>query len=174
MLMALSGSGEIIDGRCGGGRCGGGHHGRRHGGCGGGGCGGGGCGGGGCGGGGCGYAGGGAGGMCAVGGGCPGGMCAIGGTGMAVVDASQAPATLVVSLPADATLTVDDAPTASSSDTRLFVSPDLPMGREFHYTLKAKVMRDGKPVVVEETVAVKAGQQTSVTLKLPATSVAAR
>jgi uncharacterized protein (TIGR03000 family) len=167
MLVALSGSGEVIDGRgCGGGgRYGGGHHGRRHGGCGGGGCGGGGCGGGGCG-----YAGGGY-----MGGGCAGGMCSIGGYGMAVVDASQAPATVVVSLPEDATLTVDGEPTASTSSTRVFVSPDLPTDREFHYTLKAKVMRDGKPVVVQETVAVKAGQETRVTLQLPATtSVAAR
>jgi uncharacterized protein (TIGR03000 family) len=94
--------------------------------------------------------------------------------GYAMADASQAPATLVVSLPEDATLMVDDQPTAATSGNRVFVSPDLPTGQDYHYTLKAKVMRDGKPVVVEETVAVRAGEQTSVTLKLPATSVASR
>ena len=48
-----------------------------------------------------------------------------------------APATIIVSLPADATLTIDDAATVSTSSLRVFTSPILPNGRDFHYTLKA-------------------------------------
>jgi uncharacterized protein (TIGR03000 family) len=85
-----------------------------------------------------------------------------------------APATLVVSLPADAKLTIDDNPTASTSERRVFVTPSLKMGKEYHYSLKAEVVRDGKPVVIEKVVAVKPGEQTQVTLSVPTTTVAAR
>jgi uncharacterized protein (TIGR03000 family) len=87
--------------------------------------------------------------------------------------AAPAPATIVVSLPADARLMIDDRPTTSTSDTRVFVSPALNPGREYHYTLKAEVMRDGKPVLMEERVAVQAGKESRVTLALP-TGVAQR
>jgi uncharacterized protein (TIGR03000 family) len=36
--------------------------------------------------------------------------------------------------------------------------------REYHYTLKAEAVRDGKPVKVERTIAVRAGETTPVTL----------
>jgi uncharacterized protein (TIGR03000 family) len=85
-----------------------------------------------------------------------------------------APATILVNLPADATLTIDGEATTSTSSSRVFVSPTLQPGREYHYTLKAEVKRDGKPVSVEERVAVRAGETTPVTLTLPATSVAQR
>jgi uncharacterized protein (TIGR03000 family) len=80
-------------------------------------------------------------------------------TGMA-----PAPATIVVTLPADARLTVDDAATTSTSTRRVFVSPALPQGQEFHYTLKAEFVREGKPVVVNKEVAVRAGDETRVDL----------
>ncbi len=139
----------------------GGHHG---GGCGGGhACGG---GGGGCGGGYCGGGGGCGGGMC-YGGGCAGGMCyGSGDMGMAMAS-TEAPATIVVTLPNDARLTIDGTPTSSLSDRRVFVSPSLPMGRDYHYTLTAKVTRDGRPVTIEKKVTVRAGEQTQVTLDVP-------
>jgi uncharacterized protein (TIGR03000 family) len=87
---------------------------------------------------------------------------------------TSAPATISVSLPADATLTIDGAPTTSTSAQRLFVSPALPAGQIFHYNLKATVMRDGAPVSVEERVAVRAGQQSRITLSMPGTGVASR
>jgi uncharacterized protein (TIGR03000 family) len=77
------------------------------------------------------------------------------------------PATVIVTLPADARLTVDGSPTVSTSGTRVFVSPSLTPGKEFHYTLKAEVVRDGKPVVMEERIAVRAGEETRVTLTEP-------
>jgi uncharacterized protein (TIGR03000 family) len=87
--------------------------------------------------------------------------------------ALPAPATIIVSLPADAKLTIDGAKTTSTSDLRTFVSPVLQPGKTFHYTLKASVVRDGKTIEVEEKVEVRAGAQTRVTLK-PETSVASR
>jgi uncharacterized protein (TIGR03000 family) len=190
LLMALSGSGEmpVACHRGGGGR--GGHAGRRHGGgrrgggCGyGGGCGsgyGGGCGSGGCGHGGgyavgCSSCGGGYMGYASVGGGCPGGICAIDGTGSALLaEAAGAPATIVVDLPEDATLTVDDSATRATSATRVFVSPSLSTGQDFHYTLKAEVMRDGKPFSVEKTITVRAGVETRVSLEMPHATVVSR
>jgi uncharacterized protein (TIGR03000 family) len=87
---------------------------------------------------------------------------------------TAAPATIIVSLPADARLTIDDAATASTSARRVFTSPDLPAGREFHYTLKAEFRRDGKPVVVSKQVAVRAGEATDVTLEADASGVASK
>ena len=60
-------------------------------------------------------------------------------TGMA-----PAPATLIVSLPADAKLTIDDSPTASTSAERTFVSPTLKPGQDYNYTLKAEMVRDAQ------------------------------
>jgi uncharacterized protein (TIGR03000 family) len=78
-----------------------------------------------------------------------------------------------VSLPADAKLTFDGEATTSTSSQRVFVSPVLPAGQEYHYTLQAEVVVDGKSVTVSKTVAVRAGEQSRVTLT-PVTGVAAR
>jgi uncharacterized protein (TIGR03000 family) len=87
---------------------------------------------------------------------------------------SAAPATIVVDLPADAILKVDGEATTSTSNFRVLVSPELPAGKDFQYTLTAQVMRDGKPVQVEQSVAVRAGEESHVSLSLPVTSVAQR
>jgi uncharacterized protein (TIGR03000 family) len=87
---------------------------------------------------------------------------------------TPAPATIVVSLPADAKLFVDDAATTSTGSSRVFVSPSLNPGREYHYTIKAEVIRNGKPVKVEQVVAVRAGETTPVPLTLPAAGVVQR
>jgi uncharacterized protein (TIGR03000 family) len=88
---------------------------------------------------------------------------------------APAPATIIVSLPAEAKLTIDDAATKSTSATRVFASPTLETGKEYYYTLKAEITRDGKTVPVEKRVAVRAGEETRVTLEFPtATSVAAK
>jgi uncharacterized protein (TIGR03000 family) len=77
---------------------------------------------------------------------------------------TPAPATIVVNLPTEARLTVDDAATSSTSNRRVFVSPELAPGREYHYTLKAEWVRDGKPVIVTRKVAVTAGNETNISL----------
>jgi len=84
----------------------------------------------------------------------------------------SAPATLVVSLPADATLTVDGRPTVSTSATRVFVTPSLAADQQHHYTLTATVMRDGQPVSLTQRVPVIPGRQTSYNFDFGSTQTA--
>jgi uncharacterized protein (TIGR03000 family) len=79
----------------------------------------------------------------------------------------SAPATIIVSLPAEATLKVDDYLTTSKSATRVFVSPSLSMGQEFSYMLTGEIVRDGKPVVATKRISVRAGEETRVALEFP-------
>jgi uncharacterized protein (TIGR03000 family) len=84
-----------------------------------------------------------------------------------------APATIIVSLPAGAKLTVDDTVTQSTSATRVFTSPALKVGQEYNYNLKAEVVQDGKTITLAKQVTVRAGNETSVSL-FPETSLALR
>jgi len=86
---------------------------------------------------------------------------------------AKAPATLTVSLPADAKLTVDGSPTKSTSNLRTFTTPELNPGRTYSYTLKAEYVKDGQAVSAEKVVYVQAGKETKVSFE-GATSVAAR
>jgi uncharacterized protein (TIGR03000 family) len=79
-----------------------------------------------------------------------------------------------VNLPADATLTIDGAPTSSRTDRRVFVTPALEEGREYAYTLKGEVVRDGQRVALSREVRVRAGTETQATLELPSHLVAAK
>jgi len=86
---------------------------------------------------------------------------------------TAAPATIVVSLPAEAKLTIDDATTKATSAQRVFTTPELNAGKDYNYSFKAEWTVAGKPVVVTKTVTVVAGKETNVTFEAPA-SVAAR
>jgi uncharacterized protein (TIGR03000 family) len=83
-----------------------------------------------------------------------------------------APATIVVSLPADARLMIDDNPTSSTSAIRTFATPALQTGKEFSYTLKGQIVRDGRTITATKEVAVRGGAETRVTLDFPEASVA--
>lgn len=83
-------------------------------------------------------------------------------------------ATLIVSLPAEARLSIDDNATSQTSATRVFVTPELETGRDFVYTLKAELVRDGQNVTASKQVTVRAGQETRVTLEFPTANVASR
>jgi uncharacterized protein (TIGR03000 family) len=72
---------------------------------------------------------------------------------------TDAPAAIMVSLPAGARLTIDGRPTQSVSETRYFISPNLQRGRDYVYTLRAELVRDGQPVAQEQQVTVRAGQE---------------
>ena len=85
-----------------------------------------------------------------------------------------APVTLVVDLPADAKLRIENEATTSTGASRVFQSPTLNPGKEYQYTLTAEVVRDGKPIKAEQVVTVKAGQVIPVTLTLPKPGVAQR
>jgi uncharacterized protein (TIGR03000 family) len=84
-----------------------------------------------------------------------------------------APARIVVSLPADARLTIDEYTSPALSDTHIIVSSPLGTEQTRTYVLTARAMRDGKMQTVEERVTVHGGEETKVTLTLP-TAVAAR
>src|SRR5262249_55929791 len=89
-------------------------------------------------------------------------------------EAAAAPATLVVSLPADAKLTIDGNATRSTTATRTFVTPALEKGMEFSYTLKAEVVREGQTFTAIKNVTVKAGEESKVSIEIPVTSVVAK
>jgi uncharacterized protein (TIGR03000 family) len=59
---------------------------------------------------------------------------------------------------------IDDEATKSTSELRTFVSPALEQGKEFHYTLKAEINRDGKMVTKTKTITVSRGKKTEVDL----------
>jgi uncharacterized protein (TIGR03000 family) len=81
---------------------------------------------------------------------------------------------LIVSLPADATLTVDGQLTTSTSSTRYFASPVLEPGKDYYYTLKAEASRNGQVVSAMKRVTVRAGEETRVSMDLPASTTAAK
>jgi uncharacterized protein (TIGR03000 family) len=82
--------------------------------------------------------------------------------------ARLAPARILVQLPADAKLTVDGAPTKSTSERREFITPSLEPGQTFFYTFRATTMRDGQPIMSEERVQVRAGEVTRVKMSFSA------
>ena len=67
-----------------------------------------------------------------------------------------------MSLPADASLTIDGHATTSTSAVRTFVSPALETNKDYQYTLKVEMVRDGKSVTESKTVIVRAGETTEV------------
>jgi len=118
-------------------------------------------------------------------GGCVASGCALGGAGYyASLDAmgqpglmmvaAEAPATLVVHLPEDAVLTVDNQEMVSTSATRVLASPPLEQGKDFIYTVRAKVVRAGQAQSISQEVTVRAGEETHVTLEIPEASLAAK
>jgi uncharacterized protein (TIGR03000 family) len=186
LMMAMSGSADVVAfGRGGCNGCTGGGYGSCTGyaGC----CGGGGCRGGyGCRGGGChGCRGGGYGcrgsGCCGGGYGCAGG-CTGGPAGPMAPRAEPvpppkpgmallpAPATLVVTLPEGAQLSINDVPTTSADAQRTFVSPPLERGKSYYYNLRAEVVRDGQKTVSTRQVIVRAGQESRVQFEMPMTA----
>jgi uncharacterized protein (TIGR03000 family) len=69
-------------------------------------------------------------------------------------EVSAAPATLVVSVPANAKVSIDGEATRSTAATRTFVSPPLQQGKKYHYTLQVEYSDN---VTLTRTVPVYAG-----------------
>jgi uncharacterized protein (TIGR03000 family) len=67
-------------------------------------------------------------------------------------------AKLIVELPADAKLYVDDQPMRTTSAVRSFNTPVLETGQVYYYELRAEVIRDGKPVTETKRVLLRAGE----------------
>lgn len=68
------------------------------------------------------------------------------------------PATVVVSLPAEATLFVDGDRVPMTTATRTFQTPPLSPGQEYYYTMKAEAVRNGEKVEKSTRVIVRAGE----------------
>jgi uncharacterized protein (TIGR03000 family) len=82
-------------------------------------------------------------------------------------EAMAQPASLLVHLPPEAKLFIDDEPTRSRSSPRRFHTPPLQPNRDFHYTLRAEMDRDGERLSMCKTVTVRAGQLTTLRLSFP-------
>jgi uncharacterized protein (TIGR03000 family) len=74
-------------------------------------------------------------------------------------------AKLVVELPADAKLYIDDLPMKTTSGVRSFNTPTLEPGQIYYYMVRAEVVRDGKPVTETRRVLVRAGQTARASFK---------
>jgi uncharacterized protein (TIGR03000 family) len=87
---------------------------------------------------------------------------------------TAAPAYIAVNVPADATITIDGAPTKSTTTTRVFSTPELAPGTVYYYTVVAQVVRDGQTLVAVEKVAVEAGATVQISLNPNTAEVASK
>jgi uncharacterized protein (TIGR03000 family) len=74
----------------------------------------------------------------------------------------EASARVVVRLPEDARLFVDNDPCPLTSAERSFNTPRLRPGVPYEYTLRAEVTRDGRAVKESKKVSLRAGEETVV------------
>jgi uncharacterized protein (TIGR03000 family) len=73
---------------------------------------------------------------------------------------AAARARVVVELPADASLYINDQPTRQTDTVRVFRTPELEAGETYFYVLRAEVMRDGQKIIQEKRVLVRPGEET--------------
>ncbi len=85
----------------------------------------------------------------------------------------MASATVIVRLPADAKLYFDGYLTKQTGEMRMFSTPDLSMGKEYVYELRAESAGQGKTMTRTERVTVRAGQTTRVNFTMMARDAAA-
>jgi uncharacterized protein (TIGR03000 family) len=88
--------------------------------------------------------------------------------------AVNVPATIVVSLPADARLIVDGTPTTSTSERRTLVTPVLENGTTYVYTMQVEVSREGRVMTQTQQVTVRGGETSNVQFNFSAQGVASR
>lgn len=87
---------------------------------------------------------------------------------------TNAPATIVVTLPAEAKLMVDGNATRSTSDRRTFTTPALEAGETFVYSLRAEIVVNGEVAVQTQDVTVRSGETTQVSFTFASQGVASR
>jgi uncharacterized protein (TIGR03000 family) len=66
---------------------------------------------------------------------------------------------LLVELPPDAKLYIDDQPMKTTSSKRSFNTPLLQQGQQYYYILRAEVVRDGRTYTETRRVLLRAGQE---------------
>jgi uncharacterized protein (TIGR03000 family) len=82
-------------------------------------------------------------------------------------------AKVVVELPADARLFVEDRQLQTTAGRRQFLTPPLEPGATYRYIFRAEVERAGKKLTQVREAHVRAGQETVVRFDLPPVAVAA-
>ncbi len=87
---------------------------------------------------------------------------------------TTAAATIVVTLPSEARLTVDGIATRSTSERRTFFTPAIETDADYVYTLRAELNRDGNAVAQSRDVTVRGGQTTNVPFTFSAQAIASR
>jgi uncharacterized protein (TIGR03000 family) len=70
---------------------------------------------------------------------------------------AASPARVVVELPADAKLFVDDQLMKTTSERRVFNTPALDATQTYYYEMRAELVRDGKTLTERKRVIVRAG-----------------
>jgi uncharacterized protein (TIGR03000 family) len=68
-------------------------------------------------------------------------------------------AQIVVDVPADAKLFVDDQPMKTTSSRRVFRTPILDPGQTYYYILRAEIVRDGKTQTATKRVIIRSGEE---------------
>jgi uncharacterized protein (TIGR03000 family) len=91
---------------------------------------------------------------------------------LATAQAVPAPATIVISLPEDAKLTVDNNPTKQLSSVRRFTTPPVDPNRQYYYTLKGEIVRDGQTLTATKRVEFRGGEEARVSLEFDRANVA--
>jgi uncharacterized protein (TIGR03000 family) len=86
------------------------------------------------------------------------------GKGGAEEQEGPAPGSIEVKVPADARITVDGAPTQSTSSHRVFVTSPLAPGYNYYFVLRAEVQRNGQTLTQTQRITVLSGQMTPVAL----------
>jgi uncharacterized protein (TIGR03000 family) len=81
-------------------------------------------------------------------------------------------ARIVVDLPADAKLFVDDQPTQSATSQRVFRTPTLEPQGNYYYDLRAEIVRDGKMHAQTKRVVIRAGEEMRVVMEDPPAAMA--
>jgi uncharacterized protein (TIGR03000 family) len=67
-------------------------------------------------------------------------------------------ARLIVEVPPDARLFIDDMPVKANPGVQTFDTPALEPGRLFYYVVRVEAMRDGQPVSQTRRIIVRSGQ----------------
>jgi uncharacterized protein (TIGR03000 family) len=78
------------------------------------------------------------------------------------VAANGTSAQIVVDVPTDARLFIDDQPTTSVGARRTFVTPELGTEVSYDYTVRVELSRDGRTYRDSRTVQIKGGQITGI------------
>jgi uncharacterized protein (TIGR03000 family) len=82
-------------------------------------------------------------------------------------------ARLVVEVPADAKVYIDDQLMKTKDEVRKYTTPALQPGQMYYYVVKAEVVRDGKTESETKRVVVKAGEESRLSFdKLESVSTA--